>query len=106
MRRRESARKGRPPAHRFALSQQASQFCESALYDSFETCELGENLFRRNVVDMVMHNLLVSIDAQIVSVRRNLCLGNTEALGSPWTPALVGLALPPSCQHVRQIVLR
>ena len=45
--------------------------------------EVGEDLFRRAVVDLFVDHLLVAIQAEVVALGGDVGLGDAEALGGP-----------------------
>src|SRR5262249_633239 len=67
--------------------------------------QFGEELLRWDVLDLLVHNLLVAVEAQVIPISYNVSLEHTEALRGTRALALSPVPLLPPRQHVRQIVL-
>jgi hypothetical protein len=67
--------------------------------------QFRQDLQWRAVLHLVVHQLLVAVEAEVVALLGDLALGNTEALGGAFPIPLGILPLAPAGQAVGEVVL-
>src|ERR1035437_263671 len=81
------------------------QLLHPALNLRLQFGEIGENLLRRTVRDLLMHNLFIAVETEVIVLRYQIRFGHTETLSGARTFALAAVAFSPSGEDVGQVVL-
>src|SRR5262245_52751086 len=94
-----------PWASDSALSpEQPPQLLHPPLNFPLQLRKLSEDLLRWSMRYLGMDNLLVSVNAEVVSLRHEIILRYTEALRRPRALTLLAVPLLPAGENVRKVV--
>ena len=75
-------------------------------YLGFQRLELREDLLRRNVYNLFVNHLFVSIEGEIEAIGGDIGEGYAKALSCPGPVTLGTIALGPAGDDVGEVVLR